>query len=127
MSDAVGHLTTFLRSGLDQPPSDEQAVSAITACHALYRDLVDVHAAFRYARFEPPPMRQRVLEWRQTAHELRVIADAATRLFVMRRHDETLVTADEIKAFDAELAAVAVAVRHGQPSRTREHACATSG
>jgi len=47
MSDAVEHLTTFLSSGLGQPPSDEHSTSAIAARHALYQDMVEMHTAFR--------------------------------------------------------------------------------
>jgi hypothetical protein len=85
-----------------------------------------MHTAFRDAQFEPGPIRQRVLVWGQTAHELRVIADAATRLFVLRRRDAASVTSHDVDALVAVLSGVALATSQRHPPSTRERPCAKS-
>lgn len=76
---------TNLRALTETPqPTGADVAAALQVRHSAYHLLNEVHFAFRAAAFEPRPFRRRVLAYTETAHELRVSADALTRRLVMR-------------------------------------------
>jgi uncharacterized membrane protein YccC len=124
VSDCITHLGVFVQLGLDHPITADQLTLAVRTRHAAFQELNAMHTWFRYAQFEPTPVRRRVLSYRTVAHDLRLVADAMTRLFVLQQDRIDPVTPADLVALATYLRDVAERARETQSLSRLENDCA---